>query len=1233
MSTRIPAQGAAQGRGPQDAPETPRKRGDGAAINDLVRQLRDKLGLAIAPRDLFYSPSQHKSPADALYDRVKSLYWKERVALYATIEECRSDFERDLSVLSAEQRTNYVFEKLHDLAWFSTHRIPRPLPRASSTLTRTMSDPQPTQRLFRRVDSRAETPSPSTPTSPPARKTIAGNADKSQTNARDSFWSRGSFASNDTTANTSLTSSFASAATDADEGFYGSSIPFSQVEDPTAGSTFKIHQGHVTRSITPTPKQRQTSPKRKRPDEIQDLTETPMKKVKQEPQQLTGNATKLSESHWQLKNLARDGLGLDTIEDFDGFWKSPLATQVKPPAFCSAQGSISINVTNKGPLLQTKVNPLCPTSESSRAQRYFGSDRIMTLNAPSFTKNLPRHIGGNDEDEARCTALAKWLGAPKHFLGRQWWMFQIGEVDRSKVKKRQADKCVIRPLSLFAVEGTGLSTKVSLFEFLNQWIPFEENASQPVCKISARIPLSTKQSTPSICFRPTQIRMFDDIKADGVPEDTRFNDPAFIGMTPKVWEKDEVMTDGCASISVGAAREIRKRLGIQEWPAAFQGRINGAKGMWNISAPYSTSDPDHTGIWIEIRESQLKVKPRKEDWDPVRCEEDRWCFDVKNYSRPAKPSHLHKDFLSVLEDRHVPRANIIAMVKEGVDTDIKELREMLGSPAKLALWRHRNFPIKEDQADRETLGLPRTSAGKARLFMEQTGYTIYENVHAAESFEWMLEKFIQRQREQLRFSCLKSVLLLGLADPIGVLKPGEVHLSLSRPLEDERTREQFDQFAGSDVLIARDPTIRGSDMQKVRCICHPDLSHLKDVVVLPRSGQIPLAAKLQGGDYDGDTFWVCADERLSTDFLNAPVLSQRGIEFFDIRQEKRKLGEIVESTDLGTDEHAKALLATALLIACQDNPLGYITSYCNSLSYDRRFSQGLWDRRVMMIADLHDLIIDAPKNGYLYSAKDFDTFLERQGLPAAKKLRKREYDVNINAAHNDKAKLLEILKAQPKHKSGHILDEILFTIINVPFYTFLRDFQSNVVNRARLLDQDPDLEYILVEMELKGQSKLPFDLSIEKRALQPSLKEVTDLWHRAWRADNNERRKELLGDCYDSYNAIKPTDPDMYLWSLRIADVAPTYWDCFKLAVFARTKYQWKKKCIFWVARDTVFKVKAQSKRAREVLDQIQEIMKAKKPKEWVRADAFDAPSIGDDVDDEEPEFEDGFDERLFDAF
>ena len=39
----------------------------------------------------------------------------------------------------------------------------------------------------------------------------------------------------------------------------------------------------------------------------------------------------------------------------------------------------------------------------------------------------------------------------------------------------------------------------------------------------------------------------------------------------------------------------------------------------------------------------------------------------------------------------------------------------------------------------------------------------------------------------------------------------------------------------------------------MRAVYKSELGHLSDVVVFPSKGSYPLAAKLQGGDYDGDT--------------------------------------------------------------------------------------------------------------------------------------------------------------------------------------------------------------------------------------------------------------------------------------------------------------------------------------------------------------------------------------------
>jgi hypothetical protein len=46
-------------------------------------------------------------------------------------------------------------------------------------------------------------------------------------------------------------------------------------------------------------------------------------------------------------------------------------------------------------------------------------------------------------------------------------------------------------------------------------------------------------------------------------------------------------------------------------------------------------------------------------------------------------------------------------------------------------------------------------------------------------------------------------------------------------------------------------------MQKVRAVYKEELSHLTNVVVFLSKGSVPLAQKLQGGDYDDDTFWLC----------------------------------------------------------------------------------------------------------------------------------------------------------------------------------------------------------------------------------------------------------------------------------------------------------------------------------------------------------------------------------------
>jgi len=325
-------------------------------------------------------------------------------------------------------------------------------------------------------------------------------------------------------------------------------------------------------------------------------------------------------------------------------------------------------------------------------------------------------------------------------------------------------------------------------------------------------------------------------------------------------------------------------------------------------------------------------------------------------------------------------------------------------------------------------------------------------------------------------------------------------------------------------------------------------------------------------------------------------------------------------------------LRIGLQHACRDKALGLVTNYCNDLGYNHYKGKGLWHDDVSVIADLHDLIIDAEKNGYLYGSAEFTRFRHERGLPNDSILKRREYDINLNAArlrndseYSNETKLLTILARGPRYKSSYILDRVTFEIINPVFLSFLDDFQKTVVKPAEKVIQDPDLEFQLEQLELRASRRLPIDLRSELEALERPIQETVQKWKDVW-SSKNEDRRNALAQCIDHYNKIQPTDPDNPYWSIPISSSAPTPWECFKLAVFSRTK---KMKAVSWIAKGVVCQVKALSINGKHNLDQIQMVMKATRPKEWQRADPFDALPIAD-LDDSG--FDTDLDESLFDG-
>lgn len=1287
---------------PREPPTTPRKvHVDPAAINDLVRELRDQYGLAIAPRDTTYSPAHCKDlPGDALYSRIQLLFWKDRSSLEDAIEHCKRDIRNDLSGASAQQRTEFVFQELHDPAWIRTNRIPTPLSRTPFVPTASPSPSKLEHGQSRGIDSNVDIDADSMPPSPLASKSVLNTTNSLSssvtTGSRESSRYGNSSSSRPTTAATSFSDGYIdltgeeaaeqSRGVEADFNELGSSPwPTTQEMPPYPGPHRKIHDSHPHQSIPPQNISAEALPpsKRKRSDKHEDSAYTSTKHQKQElkspPKETVDKLEAAQSDHFMLRNLVDSGFGSryshdvqkgvpyavsvelarllqDTKIDPDRVRSARSHEDVRrllkrcndstfqqSPSTIWGQDNPDVNDTRQTNFVisadlafnppqadaepfSLRLNPVrAEKATSTRIERHFDPELksclLLKVAAPSIIRDLPAYASGLSKETFK-KRYYKWLRTPKTFLGRTWFIFRIEDVEK---KRGDSDDTRDKEITFFAIDGLGVNTSMTPAELMNWWMPFHENRDQNVCKAMARSDLSGKQTMPTIWFDHSQVYIIDDILGDQAAEDSRFEDPQFRGADRKSFQ-GEVMSDGCGVISVGAARKICERLKIPSLPSAFQARINQCKGVWTISAPYDTLDPWHTQDWIQIRKSQLKVRPRAADFSD-KCDADRWSFDVVTWSKPLKISFLHRDFMPVLEDRHVPRNTILEMVEERMAISTKEIQDAMHDPAKFVVWRHENSSSSDEVDDPEIGGLPKSASGRTQILLDKAGYRPRENIIAAEAFERMAELQLQKHREKLRFVCPQSTFALGVADPLSVLKAGEIHLSLSQPIVDEETGERFDLFAGKNGLVARHPTLRGSDMQKVRFVSHPELAHLKDVLVMSSTGHIPLAAKLQGGDYDGDEFWVCVNERLVEPFQNAPVLYRFHFDKFEIERETRCLGDIVEEAQFGTDQHVAAFLDIVLPFAHGDNKLPRVTNYW----YDLAYTKGdLWDEGVTLIADLHDLIIDSRKNGYIFNEAKFQSILtsNKQLLPTVTKSRAwlkntEAMNFKFDKGADGKTKLLAVVK-QPlgtyTRSARNIIDEVFFNKINPIIRECLDRVYKEVIEAAHTSTRDVDLEHELRQVEAGG---LGVDAKSEFDAVLSRVNEAYGMWVEACLPSSSDDFSKRRQVCVDFFKSIKPKEDRPY-WRLNCGKHSPTTWEKFVVGVMSRSliesRQYWSNlrkvafvKFMCNVALDAICYMKAASASGHDVVRSAAEVKIPKRPKIWRLLDGTGSTQADDD--------------------
>jgi hypothetical protein len=663
-------------------------------------------------------------------------------------------------------------------------------------------------------------------------------------------------------------------------------------------------------------------------------------------------------------------------------------------------------------------------------------------------------------------------------------------------------------------------------------------------------------------------------------------------------------------MSVGAALEIwkhyKKFWGVSgSLPSAFQGRIGGAKGLWMVSAESFTRDPEHLAIWIRINDSQLKFDPHPEDLSDATFDPLRLTFEVSNYSSAPAHSELHISFIPIMADRGVPRDVIANYMNERLDADRVELLERICDPIKLYEYIHRNSSTSRDGFDMAwQAALPLLLEEKIKLLLE-SGFSPSRLQVLAKHVSRFIKKQHLLQESKLKTPLGKATYLYGVADPLGVLKPGEVHVQFSSTFVDNVTDEKYLTLKEHELLVARQPAIRQSDIQKVRSVCHPDLSHLVDVVVFPSRGQFPLAGKLQGGDYDGDIFWLCWEKTLVEPFKNAPAPVQSpDPERYGIKVDRRKLKDL--SVDVNNARNVNNFLREAFVFRRAPSLLGIVTSYLEKQSYlENRLSSFKLD----CLGDMHDLLVDAAKAGYTFTMADWQSYL-RSELKCSVNLKQPVYRdaMDACAAAKDTSDDDKTREKKYEYKHDHIIDYLYFEVVRSHNVETMNQLQAMLSSAT---EADQDLLYPRRQLS-------DFNDPTVDEVLRQAQEEMHQLYI-SWNVSTHKDDKtvsigdfaRIVDELYTRFIAIKPSHTEHPLiksWLQPMLNPKHCLWDRLRASIlYSRLPSPNAQTFVFQMAGNELAKIKAECfPHTRYIIADIRANMKPKPIRAMLQEDEVD---------------------------
>ena len=271
----------------------------------------------------------------------------------------------------------------------------------------------------------------------------------------------------------------------------------------------------------------------------------------------------------------------------------------------------------------------------------------------------------------------------------------------------------------------------------------------------------------------------------------------------------------------------------------------------------------------------------------------RTTFEVVVWSMSATSVCFSPTLIPILVDRRVAEQALYGLFQASLTHERKSLMDAVQNPQLLYRWIYFKASVTQnEQEDTEVvwLGGLSFSKSKAALYLLEYGFLPNELPYLTRLVRDIMQKHLNNLKNYLKPRVGRSINVFVIADPLGCLNSGEVHLAFSKNFIDEQSGSNETMLHDVELVVDRQPALRGSDMQKVRGVFKPELKHLLDVIVFPSRGVFPLAERMQNDDYDGDTFWVTWDPAIVDKFENMSSPSDlSSSESFGIEIDDREL--------------------------------------------------------------------------------------------------------------------------------------------------------------------------------------------------------------------------------------------------------------------------------------------------------------------------------------------------------